>query len=497
MSESAPRQAGQLSRNALGVPGIVFLVLAAVAPLTVTMVVTPLGIAFGNGAGMAGAFVLALIALLLFAVGYAKMSQHVVNAGAFYAYVTRAVGPRAGVATAYLAVLGYNTFLVGATATSGFFFNIVFNDVFGIDVSWQVWSVVTLVGILFLGRRGIDVSAKILGVALMLEVTIVLIMDISILVQEGWHLSAFKPSEVFGSGLGIGLLFAGTAFLGFEATALFAEEARNPLRTIPRATYTALALMGVFHVVTALSIISAVGVAQVQGTAAKDPAGLVFGIGQQYLGSFLFDVMQVLLLVSLSAAYLALHNAATRYLFALGRARLLPSVLGRTHPRHGSPHVASATQIAYNTIFWLVFVIAGADPILTITPSMTGFGTLAIVALQAAAAWSVVVFFRRRKDPDIWGTAIAPALGGAGLLTVFILACVHFGVLAGSDSAVIGKLPWVVLIVVLVGFAVGQWLKTNRPERYAHLGREGLEQGLEPRDDLDEPRDPVAAAAPA
>jgi hypothetical protein len=62
---------------------------------------------------------------------------------------------------------------------------------------------------------------------------------------------------------------------------------------------------------------------------------------------------------------------------------------------------------------------------------------------------------------------------------------------------VIGKLPWVVLIVVLVGFAVGQWLKTNRPERYAHLGREGLEQGLEPRDDLDEPRDPVAAAAPA
>ena len=116
MSDQPSRR---LTRDALGVPGIVFLVLAAVAPLTATVVVVPIGIAVGNGGGLPGAFVLAIIVLLLFAIGYAQMSRHVVNAGAFYAYVTKAVGPRAGVATAYLAVLGYNCFMVERPRRAG------------------------------------------------------------------------------------------------------------------------------------------------------------------------------------------------------------------------------------------------------------------------------------------------------------------------------------------------------------------------------------------
>src|SRR4051812_4294453 len=470
--------AGRLTRDALGVPGIVFLVLAAVAPLTATVVVVPIGMAVGNGGGIPGAFVLAVIALLLFAIGYAQMSRHVVNAGAFYAYVTKAVGPRSGVATAYLAVLGYNCFMAGATATSGFFTDFVLDDLFGINLGWQVWSAVSLAGILVLGRRGVDISAKILGVALVCEVTILLVMDVSVLFQEGWDFGAFDPDLVFGSGFGLGLLFVFTCFLGFEAAALFAEEARDPFTTIPRAIYAAIILMGAFYIVTSLSAVSAVGAQEAKGVvndpATGGPGAFIFNVSHEYLGSFLTDVMELLLLVSLFAAFLALHNAATRYLFALGRARLLPSVLGRTG-RNGAPVVASAVQVAFNVIVVGAFAITGADPLLDITASMTGFGTLAIVGLQAAAAFSVVVFFRRRHDPRMWSTLIAPALGGAGLLTAFILAIVNFRTLAGSNSDVIALLPWLILIVVVLGFAVGQWLKGSRPEVYAALGREGQE----------------------
>lgn len=487
MADHAAQQPGRLARDAIGVPGIVFLVLAAVAPLTVTIVVTPLAIALGNGGGLPGAFLLASIALLLFGVGYAKMSQHVVNAGAFYAYVTRAVGPRAGVATAYVAVLGYNSFMVGATSTSGFFFDLVLDDLFGIDLGWQFWSAVTLVGVLILGRRGIDLSAKILGVALVLEVAIIVVLDISVLVQTGWDFSGFDPDLVFAGSVGIALLFCFTAFLGFEAVALFGEEARNPPRTIPRATYTVIIAMGLFHTITALSLISAFGAEQAGGVAndpeAGGPGAYAINVSIEYLGTFLTDVLQILLLVSLSAAFLALHNVATRYLYALGRARLLPSALGRTHERHRAPHVASAAQVAFNVVFVVAFIIAGADPLLTITASMTGFGTLAIVGLQAAAAISIVVFFRRRSDPRLWSTAIAPALGGAGLVAVFILAVVNFDTLAGTDAPAISLLPWLVLVVVVIGLAVGQWLKSNRPERYARLGREGLEEGFEDEQD--------------
>jgi amino acid transporter len=472
------QQAGRLTRDALGVPGIVFLVLAAVAPLTAMVVVAPIGIAVGNGGGLPGALVLAVVALLLFAIGYAQMSRHVVNAGAFYAYVTKAMGPRAGVATAYLAVLGYNCFMVGATATSGFFTDLVLDDLFGIDLGWQTWSAVSLVGIALLGRRGVDVSARILGVALVCEVSILLVMDVSVLVQHGWDLGAFDPGLVTGAGLGLGLLFVFTCFVGFEAAALFAEEARDPFRTLPRAIYAAILVMGAFYLVTTLSMVSAFGAEEVKGVVndpdTGGPGALVFNVGQEYLGSFLTDVMQVLLLVSLFAAFLALHNAATRYLFALGRARLLPAALGRTSAA-GAPAVASGVQVAFNTIVVALFVIGGADPLLGISASMTGFGTLGIVALQAAAAISVVVFFRRRRDPRIWSTAVAPALGGAGLITAFVLAVANFPTLAGSDSDIIALLPWLVLVVLVVGLGVAQWLKTNRPEVFAALGQEGEE----------------------
>jgi amino acid transporter len=468
---------GRLTRDALGVPGIVFLVLAAVAPLTATVVVVPIGIAVGNG-GVPGAFVLAVIVLLLFSIGYAHMSRHVVNAGAFYAYVTKAIGPRAGVAMAYVAVLGYNCFMVGATATTGFFFDLVLDDLFGIDLGWEVWAAVALLGILVLGRRGVDVSARILGVALVLEVSILLVMDVSVLVQEGWDFGAFDPDLVLGDGLGLALLFVFTCFLGFEAAALFGEEARDPFTTVPRAIYAALLIMGAFYIVTSLSAVSAFGADEVQAVV-TDPEGggpgaMIFIVAEEYLGSFLTDVMQILLLVSLFAAYLALHNIATRYLFALGRVRLLPQALGRTSSR-GAPTVASAVQVVFNLVVVGIFALAGADPLLDIVASMTGFGTLVIVGLQLAAAVSVVVFFRRRRDPRLWGTAIAPALAAVGLATVFVLAIANFGTLAGSESDIIALLPWLIPVVLVIGLAMAHWLSVNRPERFAALGTETQE----------------------
>jgi amino acid transporter len=469
-------QPGRLQKDALGVPGIVFLVLAAVAPLTAMIAIAPLGIALGNGGGLPGAFLLVTVTLALFAIGYAQMSRHVVNAGAFYTYVTKALGRHAGVATAYLAVLGYNAFMVGATATSGFFTAGIVDDVLGLDLPWQIWSAISLTAVAVLGRRGIDISAKILGVSLVLEVLILLVLDVAILVSDGWDLGAFDPDLVFSGAAGIGLLFAFVSYVGFEAVALFSEEARDPRRTIPRATLTAVVLMGSFYVVTTLSLVSAFG-ADAAKAAANDPeaggpGAYVFRIAGDQLGSFLLDVMQLLLVVSLFAALLALHNSSTRYLYALGRARLLPRALGRTHSRTGAPHVASGVQIAFDVVAVGAFAIAGADPLLVISASMTGFGALGIVALQAAAAMSVVVFFRRRRDPRLFSTAIAPALGAAGLITAFTLAVANFDVLAGSDSPVIGKLPWLVPVVIATGVLYAAFLQRNRPEIYAGLGDE-------------------------
>lgn len=464
----------QLSANTLGVGGIVFLVLAAVAPLTGIIVVATLGIALGNGGGMPGAFLIATLILLLFAVGYAQMSKKLVSAGGFYAFVVKGLGRPMGVVAGYIAMLGYNCFVAGAIGTSGFFTATVIKDLTGIDLPWFAWSLISAALVFLLTRRGIDFSAKVLGVCLVLEVSILLVLDFRILFSHGFSIEALLPQTVLSGSVGLALLFAANCFVGFEATGLFSEEARDPRRTIPRATYIAILFIGVFAAFTTWAIVSALGVAQAQGTAVEHLAtgDLVFMLSAQYLGDALTKVMMVLLLVSLFAALLALHNSAARYIYAYGRVGILPPALGRTRSSNGAPQNASAAQLIFGTVVAFIYFVAGLDPVTALTASMTGFGTLGILALQMLAAVAVVVHFRRSRDGRIWKTFAAPGIGALGLAAIVMLAVLNFGTLAGSDSPVIGMLPWLLAAATAAGLATAHWLKTRRPQVYDELLRD-------------------------
>ena len=242
MTEPSP--AG-LAKNQLGVASIVFLVLAAVAPVTVGIVVLPLAISHGNGGGVPVAVIIVALALLLFAVGYAQMTKELTNAGGFYAIVVKGLGRAAGLITGIIATIGYNVFVAGALGTIGFFTGAVaFPMVFGFELNWFLCGFVLFTIVFLLARSGIHLSAVVLGVALVLEILLLLAFAISVLVQTGFSVEAFtlafSPEILVGGSVWIGLLLVATAFIGFEATALFGEEARDPRRTVPRATYARL-----------------------------------------------------------------------------------------------------------------------------------------------------------------------------------------------------------------------------------------------------------------
>ncbi|MBB5959650.1 amino acid transporter [Saccharothrix tamanrassetensis] len=483
MSRSESRDDTALARNVLGVPGIVFLVLAAVAPLTGMVVIAALGIALGNGGGMVVAFIAATVVLLLFAVGYAQMSKSLTNAGGFYAFVVRGLGKAFGLVAGFIAMLGYNCFVAGAIGTSGFFTSTGIAEVFGPDLDWIVWSALSVVLVFLLGRRGIGVSARVLAVCLVLEVSILLLLDISVLVRHGFSLSVFDPSVVVQGAGGLALLFAANAFIGFEATALFGEEAKDPHRTIPRATYLAIGFIGIFAAFTTWAVVSAIGVAQAQDVAlAHLPTGdLVFSVAREHLGDTLTKVMTVLLVVSLFAALLALHNSATRYLYALGRVGVLPRRLGRTHPGTGVPRNAAIAQLLFASLVALAFRLAGLDPVTALTASMTGLGTLGILVLQFLAAVAIVVHFRRVGDRRFARTALAPGLGALGLAVIVGLAIANFPTLAGSDNPVIARLPWLLPLVAAAGLAAAWWLRRHRPSVYQALSTD-LERDPAPLD---------------
>lgn len=486
------RDSETLKRNQLGVPAIVFLVLAAVAPLTAAIVVLPLAIAFGNGGGIPVAVLIVAAALLLFAVGYAQMTKELVNAGGFYAIAVKGLGRYAGLVTGIIATLGYNFFVAGAVGTMGFFTGqVVLPALFGFEVNWFVIGVALFFIVFLLARAGIHISAVVLGVALILEVAILVAFAIAVFVRTGFSIEAFtlafSPEILIGGSIWIALLLVATAFLGFEATALFGEEAREPRKTIPRATFTAIIVIGLMHALVGWAIVSATGVAEAQEIALSTLASgdLVFTLINEYLGAVVGSIALVLLVVSLFAAQLAFHNSAARYLYALGRARLLPEWLAVTN-KNGAPQRALIVNFVFAVVVAGIFAVAvetdadGAPlpPVLTLVPVGIGFATLAIMIVQAIAALAVVVHFRRARDPRWWSTFIAPGIGFLALLMFSVMALVNFTLVAGSEALYVQLLPWLLVAAVVGGIAYAAYLQRRRPEVYA-----GLQTDLERFDD--------------
>ncbi|GAA4368259.1 APC family permease [Paeniglutamicibacter cryotolerans] len=452
---------------------MVFLVLAAVAPLTGVVVVAAMAIALGNGGGMVVSFLVVAAILLLFAVGYAQMSKKLVNAGGFYAFVVKGLGPVGGLVAGFIATMGYNFFVAGAIGTTGFFMQIIIADLFGLNVHWIIWGIAAMAVAFLFARRGIDFSAKVLGVALVLETLMLMIFDFAVLFQSGFTFDVFSPEIILTGSFGIGLLLASTGFLGFEATALFGEEAKSPLKTIPRATYIAITTIGLILAFTTWAIVSAIGAAQAQTVALEhlESGDLIFSLSEQYLGGFLTRTMMILLMVSLFAALLAFHNAATRYLFALGRARVLPKSLSVT-AKNGVPLTGGIVNFVFAGAVAAAFAVSGMDPILTLVPTMIGFGTLCILVLQMLAALSIVVYFRREGDNRWLSTFVAPGIGFLGLLCIVAMAIWNFPLLAGSDALAVSLLPILLLLALIGAVIYGNYLRAKKPGTYAGLSND-------------------------
>lgn len=238
----------RLRGGQLGAIAIAFLVISAAAPLTAMAGGAPVAMLLGNGAGLPFAYIIVSAMLLLFAVGYTTMARHHTSAGAFYAYVARGLGPTAGGAAAWIALLGYNTMQIGLYGLFGSAASSFCADPLGLDVPWWVCSLVAWAGVALLGYRQVDLSAKVLGVLMGLEFLIVLALDAAI-VGRGGHggsggfgsnlpFDSFTFGSLTSGSLAIALLLNSASFVGFESTTIYSEEAKDPRRTVPRAPPT-------------------------------------------------------------------------------------------------------------------------------------------------------------------------------------------------------------------------------------------------------------------
>jgi amino acid transporter len=471
--EDRPHAAPTRLSGTLGSTAIVFMVVAAAAPLTIIGGVAPIGFLLGNGAGFPALYIVAAVVLVFFAVGLSAMSRYIPRPGAFFTYIGNGLSRGWGLGAAFLAIITYLGVQLAVFAFIGAIVQSTLVSLGGPDIVWWVWSLIAVAVVGVLGFRRIGLSSKVLAVLLVAEVGIILLLDIAIIVQggaAGLSLEPFTPQAIFSGNLGVGLMFAVAGFVGFEATAIFRDEAREPARTIPRATYTAVVGIGLFYALSSWAIVMAWGVDDIVAVAGEDPEGLLFATTERYLGPVAGVAVQVLLITSLLACVISFHNVVARYFHALGSAGALPVSLGRRHGAHGSPHIASVSQTVLIVLILAAMILLGLDPVLEIFTWLSGSTTLGALVLMALTCIAVIVYFRRtRVDRRAWQTVIAPSLGMIGLAVILAVVIANLPTLVGGSVAVALVIGAVIVVCLVAGLVVAGVLRTRRPAAYAKL----------------------------
>jgi amino acid transporter len=465
-SDAAPPRKHQLSTAY-----IVFLVVAAAAPLASMIGNLPIAIARGTGANVPVAFLIAGAILIAFTTGYAFIGRRVVSTGAFYTYVAEGLGKPLGVGTAYCAVISYASFAFGLAAACGYFDEQV-SIAIGFRIDWTICAAVSVLLTGLLNYRSMDASAKLLAVIIVVETAVLLVFDVTVVADRGlaaFPLASFAAGGWFVPGLGVSLMVAFTCFVGFESGALYTREAADPVRSIPLASYVSVILIGSFYLVTAWIVIGAMGPAQAKPMALAHSGTLILDLIKQYDGEAASDIAGILLCTSMLATYIAIHAAASRYVYALAREGLLPRGLARFDGSKNVP-VAATIAISIATVICLAAVAsARVDPYAAIIPVLIGFGTLGIIALQAAAAVAILAYVVRRRREAGPVVLIASLLAAAGLLVALSTVCTNFTLLSTVSTPFVAWLPVLYLVTLAGGLGFALWMRAAQPHHYAKL----------------------------
>src|SRR3989441_635545 len=401
---SASSGEATLRSNAIGLPGVLFQSITTMAPASAVAFSLGAAIPFAGGA-LPLAVLIALIVCTLIAVNVGALARYMPSAGGFFTYVSRGYGSQAGwmagwlFSLAYLLVVPLQLLVLGPVADQ--FVNQYFHLSFGPN-GWAVWAMIFAVIIFVLTYFGIKISAD-AGVILgAIEITVFVLLSIWLIVTAGSGNTAatFNPASslesgsVLGSWQGIlhGMIFAFLAFVGFESSAPLAEEAHNPRRTVPRAIVLAAVSIGIFYVFCSYAGVVGWGFNKISTYPSNpNPWGTM---ATRVWGIFAFVAILAILNSALANSNAGV-NAATRVLYAMGRARTLPRPLAHISNRFRTPNIAIIFTMIVGIILtlWPGFVYGPTTAFALIGTIIT----IPILVVYMAACLAVPLFYLREQ----------------------------------------------------------------------------------------------------
>jgi amino acid transporter len=472
MAQGNEAQSGTgLKRNAVGLTGAVIMSAAIMGPAVSTFFNPQFSTPF-SGFATPLVYLVTVIAMLITASGVMEMARALPSAGAFYTYVTRGFGAKAGFLTGALIFVAYALLPPAEIGLIGSFLQNTFNEEFSTNIPWWIIGLVPAIVMTVLAFEGITSSLKTALVLFGAEVVVVVVMAIIIVVQggdSGINLHSFNPSSSphgF-SGLVDGAIFAALSFVGFEAAASLGEEVRDTRRNVPKAIIGSILLVGGIYVFCIWA--ESIGLGQTRMNELSGGSAPPWNLLASEYASWMKWPVIVASVSSMFAVMLASNNGIVRILHKMGREGLLPSFFGHIDPKRRTPTKAVLFQGVFAVgLAYIVGAIAGGlgDP--AAGGSVYGYlgflltlGVLLVYILTNAAA---IRFFRERGDFNLLRHGILP---GAGALLMIGLTV---GQIIEQEEAPYTWFPYVIIGWVVLAVIAAFWLGARRPDALRSAG---------------------------
>jgi amino acid transporter len=452
-----PEQLTTLRSNAIGLPGVLFQSVTTMAPAGAVAFSLGAAIPFTGGA-LPLAVLLALVICVLVALNIGSMAKYLPSAGGYFSYVTHGLGSQVGWLTGWLFTFTYVLFIPLTLLVLGPVTDSFLSSNFHISLGSNGWIVYALIfaaitfGLTFFG---IKISADVGVVLGVLEICAFGVLSIFLIVNAGKGNTAatFNPASSLQSGLGgwqgvlFGMLFAFLAFSGFESSATLGEESHNPRRIVPRAILLATICIGVFYVFCAYAGVVGWGFNKIT-TYPNDPNP--WGtMATRVWGPFAFIAILAILNSALGNANAGV-NAGARMLFAMGRIKALPGVLGQTN-RFRVPGLAIILALILGIIIMLwTGLVYGPTLAFAFVGAVL---TVPIILVYMATCLAVPFFYWRehRGEFNVWRHVILPAIP---FVLLGIVIYFQFVPLPAAPFNLVGPIDaaWLVLGIILVVF---------------------------------------------
>ncbi len=315
---------------------------STIAPSTSPTLTVPLVFALA-GPGTGVAYLIAMVLMMLVALCVSAFARESSSPGSLYVYTRTSLPPVFSALTAWALFFAYITTASAVIAGFVVYANIFLGSWLGSSRS-QVPPVLLVAlasaGAGWIGYREIKVSARLMLTIETISVGLIALVIAITLFKHGPHLDSaqFHLRAMSSSGIRQGVMLAIFSFVGFESATTLGSEARDPLRTIPRAVVQSALLAGLFFVVCCYGEVLGFRGAPVSLDGSAAPMRyLAAGAGVRFVG----PVIDAGVLVSMFAAALGCVIAGSRVLLLMAHHGLAHRSLTQTHARNETPGSAS------------------------------------------------------------------------------------------------------------------------------------------------------------